>query len=184
MRIVFQMPKSQELLKDILSWTLDILGFRLGRKESGMEVLTTIKKGNGSCTADKIVQRFKETGHPVSKGVSALSRGVLKQKKGKTPIHVNGDSVNAELFFQTVQFCKSAQCPRSRSELELSNSVLQNMKRDEHSTTVVNKILTKLKPEEVQLLVSPPKRATGNRMSERVQTFEELTGQIHLTQIM
>ena len=37
--------------------------------------------------------------------------------------------------------------------------------------------------EEVQLLVSPPERATGHRMSERVQSFEELTGQIHLTQL-
>ena len=50
-------------------------------------------------------------------------------------------------------------------------------------TTVDNKILTKLKPEEVQLLVSHPKRATGNRMPERVQSFQELTGQIHLTQL-
>ena len=51
------------------------------------------------------------------------------------------------------------------------------------STAVDNKILTKLKPEEVQLSVSPPKRATGNRMPESVQSFEELTGQIHLTQL-
>ena len=44
-----------------------------------------------------------------------------------------------------------------------------------------NKILTKLKPEEEQLLVSLPKRATGNRMPE-VQSFDELAGQIRLTQ--
>ena len=41
---------------------------------------------------------------------------------------------------------------------------------------VDSKMLTKLKPEEVRLLVSPPKRATGNRMPERVQTFDELAG--------
>ena len=32
------------------------------------------------------VQQFKETGRPVFKGVGALSRGVPKQKKGKTSI--------------------------------------------------------------------------------------------------
>ena len=45
-----------------------------------------------------------------------------------------------------------------------------------------NKILTKLKPEDVQLLVSPPSRATGNRMQERVMSFDELAGKIQLTQ--
>ena len=36
------------------------------------------------------------------KGVSALSRGVQKQKNGKTSIHFNGDSTNTELLFQTI----------------------------------------------------------------------------------
>ena len=49
-----------------------------------------------------MVQRFKETGHLVFKSISASSRGVLQQKKGKTSIHFNGDSMNTELLFQTV----------------------------------------------------------------------------------
>ena len=47
---------------------------------------------------------------------------------------------------------------------------------------VDTKILTNLKPEEVQLLVSHPTRATGNRMPQRVQSFDELAGKIQLTQ--
>ena len=50
------------------------------------------------------------------------------------------------------------------------------------STSVDNKILTKLKPQEEQLLVSPPIRAIGNRMQERVLGFDELAGKIQLTQ--
>ena len=73
--------------------------------------------------------------------------------------------------------CKAAQCLRSRSELVLS---IWFYRKGRIITTVDNKILTKLTPE-VQLFVSPPKRATGNRMPERVQSFEELTGEIHLT---
>ena len=48
------------------------------------------------------MQRFEETGHPVLKSISALSRGILKQKIGKTSIHFNGDSMNTELLFQTI----------------------------------------------------------------------------------
>ena len=46
----------------------------------------------GEYTANKIVQRFKETGHPVFKSISALSRGTLKRKKGKGTIRYIGDS--------------------------------------------------------------------------------------------
>ena len=69
--------------------------------------------------------------------------GVLKQKKGKTSIHFNGDSMNTELLFQTED------------------------EKGRASTAADNKILTKLKQEEVQPLVCPPKRATGNRMPRK-----------------
>ena len=39
------------------------------------------QKGQWNCTADNMVQRFKETGHPVLKSISALSRGILKAKE-------------------------------------------------------------------------------------------------------
>ena len=60
-----------------------------------------------------------------------------------------------------------------------AGSVLAN----DQAIKLARKILTKLKTEVVQLLVSPPTSATGNRMPERVQSFEELIGQIHLTQL-
>ena len=51
------------------------------------------------------------------------------------------------------------------------------------STTLDNKILTKSKPEEVQLLVSLPTRATENMMPEIVMSFDELAGKIQHTQL-
>ena len=64
------------------------------------------QQGEWDSTADKMVQRFKETGHPVFKSISALSRGILKEMKGKSTIHFNGDSTNTELLFQTINsFC-------------------------------------------------------------------------------
>ena len=41
------------------------------------------QKGQWDRTANKMVQRFKETGHPVFKSTSALDRGILTQKRGK-----------------------------------------------------------------------------------------------------
>ena len=40
-------------------------------------------------TANKMVQQFKETGHPTSTATSALSRGMLKQRRGKSTILFN-----------------------------------------------------------------------------------------------
>ena len=35
-----------------------------------------------------MVQQFKETGHPIFISTSALSRGILKQRRGKSTIHL------------------------------------------------------------------------------------------------
>ena len=67
-----------------------------------VEVLLTLKKENGILQPTKMVQRFKETGHPVFKSISALSRGILKQKKGKNTTHFDEDSTNTEPLFQTI----------------------------------------------------------------------------------
>ena len=44
-----------------------------------------------------------------------------------------------------------------------------------------NKMLTSVQPEEVQLLVSPPTMALGNRMRENVLSFEALSRKNLLT---
>ena len=49
------------------------------------------QKGQWTCTAHKLVQRFKETSHLVFKSISASSRTILTQKEGKTSIHFIGD---------------------------------------------------------------------------------------------
>ena len=52
-----------------------------------------------------MIQRFKETSHLVFKlfkCINALSRGILKQRKGKNTIHFNGDSTNTGLLFQII----------------------------------------------------------------------------------
>ena len=50
-------------------------------------------------TATQMVERFKETNHPVFKSISALSRGTLKRQGGRDTIHFNADSSNTQLLF-------------------------------------------------------------------------------------
>ena len=57
--------------------------------------------GQRDRTANRMVQQSKETGHPSFTLTSALSRGMLKRRRGKSTIHFNGDVMNTELLFQT-----------------------------------------------------------------------------------
>ena len=58
--------------------------------------------GQRDRTAHNIVQQLKETGHPIFTATSALSRGILKQRKGRSTIHFNEEFMNTELLFQTI----------------------------------------------------------------------------------
>ena len=49
-----------------------------------------------------MVVRFKDTGHPVFKSISALSRGILKQKNRRETIHFNADASNNELLYRAI----------------------------------------------------------------------------------
>ena len=83
---------------------------------SGMEV-NIINMRNMDSVASHTVQRFKETGHPVFKSLSALSRGILNRKNGRETIHFHTDTSNTELFIPIHSRSKSAQYPRSSLKL-------------------------------------------------------------------
>ena len=130
--------------------------------------ILTIKKDSGTAqpTQNAMVQQFKETGHLVFKSTSALSRRILKQKKGRRVIHFNGDSMNTELWFQTVHFVNQLNVYAA-----VANWCCQFGLTEEEKGRVGipgdNKILTMVEREEV----SPPTQALGNRMQGIVLSF-------------
>ena len=65
--------------------------------------------GKWDSTATQMVERFKDTGHPVFKSISALSRGTLKKKNNRDTVHFNADASNTEFLFLNHSFCESAQ---------------------------------------------------------------------------
>ena len=87
----------QGLRVAVPSRTLDASWSRLRRH--GTEVHDM---GQWDRTENKMVQQFKETGHPIFIGISALNRGVLKRRQNKSIIHFNRESTNTELLFQTI----------------------------------------------------------------------------------
>ena len=111
-------------------------------------------------------RRFKETGHPLFKSISALSRGILKRKKGKETIHFNEDSSNTELLFRTIH---------SENQLSIDGAVanwceqfgLTEEEKGRDNLSVNFFFLTSVRSHEVQLLVSPPRTASGNSWPEK-----------------
>ena len=59
----------------------------------------------------------KDTGHPVFKSISALSRGILEKKNGQDTTHFNGGCFEHRALILNYSFCKSAQYLRSSYEL-------------------------------------------------------------------
>ena len=100
-----------------------------------------------------MVQRFKESGHLVFKSVSALSRGILKTRRGRCTIHFNGDPTNTELLFQTVH---------SVNQLSVYGAVANwchqfawtEEEKGQVGIIVDNFMLTIVEAEEMELLVS------------------------------
>ena len=58
--------------------------------------------GSWNRTAEKMLQNFKDSGHPIFRCTSPLERGQLSKGGGKTTSHFNGSTENIDLLLQTV----------------------------------------------------------------------------------
>ena len=71
-------------------------------------------QGEWDRVAELMMIRFGESGHPVFRATSPLSRGTLKSKGGgKLPMHFCADGETIETVFSNKYFCYSAQYLRS-----------------------------------------------------------------------
>ena len=58
-----------------------------GAEEKWYGTCSHAQRGQRDSTAMNMVQRFKETGHPVFKSISAMSRGIFELKNCKSDLH-------------------------------------------------------------------------------------------------
>ena len=137
--------------------------------------------GQWDRTANEMVQQFKETGHPIFTATSAVSRGTLKRRNGKSTIHFNGDFTNTELLFQTIN---------SVNQVSIYAAVTNwcyifalRMEEKEHIPIPVdNRVMAVVDPEEVDMLISSPNLAQGNLMMQNEAKFRVLEKKVHMTQ--
>ena len=109
-----------------------------------------------------MVERFKDTGHPVFKSISAVSRGILKQKNGRDTIHFCGALSN---------WCEQV-------------GLTEEEKGQEKQKGAVTKgVPTSVKSQEVKLWVSSPRLASGNSLLGNIQDFESLSETIRFTRV-
>ena len=88
-----------------------------GDEKKWYGTLLYTSEGKWDATATQMVERFKDTRHPVFKSISALSRGILKKKNNRDTIHFNADASNTELLFRIIHSVK--QRPHLWSSFEL-----------------------------------------------------------------
>ena len=71
------------------------------RKRSGI-LLVTDQEENGIESLNLMMVKFGESGHPVFRATSLLSRGMLKSKGGKLSVHFCADGDTIETLFRTL----------------------------------------------------------------------------------
>ena len=126
------------------------------------------QRGQWNCTAAKMVQRFEENCHIAFKRVSALSRGILKQKKGKTSIHFKGDSINTELLFKIIHSVNQLSFYGAGAN-RCQQFDLAEEEKGRSNLSVDESFLTSVPPHEVQLLESHATVATGNSLQVYIE---------------
>ena len=120
--------------------------------------------------------------------ISALSRGMLKKKNNRDTIDFNADaSLHTELLVRIFHFlnqlsihgavsnwCKQFGLTEEERELE------RPLTRKESVTKVV---MSSVNSQEVKLLVSSPRPASGNSLQKNIQDFESLSETIRFTRV-
>ena len=114
-----------------------------------------------------MVQQFKETGHPIFTATGALSRGMLKQRKGKSTIHF----VNTELLSQTIYSVNQVSVYAG-----VSNWCYKFALKEEESNTFLHPWII-----ELWLLWKP--KVQKNLMMQSEAKFRVLEKKVHMTQL-
>ena len=134
--------------------------------------------GQQDRTANKMVQQ----GHPIFPATSALSRGILKRRNGKSTIHFNGDFMNTELLFQTINSVNQVSIHAIVTNW-CYNFALKKEEKEHVPTPVNNRIMAVVESEQVDMLISFPNLAQGNLMMQSDAKFRVLEKNVHMTQL-
>ena len=142
--------------------------------------------GKWGSTATQMVERFKDIGHLVFKSISALRRGVL-QKNNRDTIDFNADASNTELLFRIIHSANQLSIYGAVSNwcerFGLTEEEVGQEKPPGKKESVTKSVSSCVKSQEVDLMVSSPRPASGSSLRENIQDFESLSETIRFTRV-
>ena len=131
-----------------------------GEEKKWYKTLPYTPEGKLDSTANQMVERIKDTSHPVFKSISALSRGILQKKNDRDTIQFNADASNTELLFRNIHsvnqlsiFGRVANWCEQFGLTEEERELARPLARTE---SVTKGVLSSVNSQEVKLLVSSP----------------------------
>ena len=154
----------------------------LDRKKKWHGTLPCTPEGKWDSTANQ-VERFKETGHPAFKSIGASSRRILKKKNGRDTIHFNADAAQRSYFESFVLQISSVFTEQLRLGVKQFGLTEEEKGQEKPKESVTKDVLTCVKSQDVKLLVSPPKQASGNNLQENIHDFDWLNEIIQLKRV-
>ena len=181
---VFQIPNKSRITrrdsrKDNIPWTSK-------NEKKWWRTHNCTLEGKWCSTATQTVNRFEESGHPVFKSISALSRGVLKRKNNRNTTHFTADAPNTELLYGTIHSAKQLSICGAVAYCCEEFCLKPNETSARLTKTVNDQLLNEVKPQEITSLVQTPRndeRASGKILRERIQNFETLEREIQFTRV-
>ena len=155
-----------------------------GDEKKWYGTLLYTSEGKWDSTATQMVERFKDTRHPVFKSISALSRGIMKKKHNRHHTLQCG-CFKHRAFVPNRSFCKSAPYFTEQFRIGVNNCGLteEEKGREKQKESVTKGVLTSVKSQEVKLLVSSPRQVSGNSLWEIIQDFESLSETVRFTRV-
>ena len=122
--------------------------------------------------ADFMVEKVKESGHPIFRGTSALSRRFLKRIGGRCTIHFKSESPDAELSFRTIH---------SVNLLSVNGAVAQPICCEDERSVTSKKWFGKKWILWYRHQARRNDQSAGNRLLISRQRFEQLSIEIQIS---
>ena len=168
--LYFEFRNSQRIREEILAghWTFP----GPGDEKKWYGTLLYTPEGKWDSTATQMVERFKDTGHPVFKSISALSRGILKKKNVRDTIHFNADASNTELLFRIIHSVNQLSIYGAVSNWCEQFGLTEEEKGQERhlgrKEYVTQSVLSSVNSQDVKVLVSSLRLPSGNRVRRNI----------------
>ena len=177
--------ESPDIREEILAGTLDVP--RSWRWKEVVWKETCPPKRKWDSVASPMVQRFKETSHPVFTSANALSRGILRMLKRKETIRSNADALNTKLLFPIINSVNQLSIYGAVSNWCEQFGLTKDEKGKERNLDkeeFVNKGAPKsVNSQEANSPGSSPRLASGNSLRENIQDFETLSETIQFARV-